>query len=77
MTAVAGPLAPCVFCLGHNTVVTWDSSTGTYYILCRDCKARGPAKSSFAAARRDWDAAYERLRHYINQMGRWVKENKR
>ena len=72
--------APCVFCLGNTAFLSeCEGCDGVtrYAIECSLCLACGPLHPTPEAAVKDWNFAWERLQHYINQMGRWVEENKR
>lgn len=71
--------APCVFCLGNAAFLAEDPAgtiavPSNYAVQCSLCLACGPAHPTPEAAVKDWNFAWERLQHYINQMGRWVAE---
>ena len=72
-------LEPCIFCKARLAILIAQEVDGVpemdtvYFVRCLGCYAQGPAGEERPAIER-WNAAWQGLRHYATQMGRWVHE---
>lgn len=46
---------PCPFCGDELAAMARYAETGTYWVMCRECKATGPVTHSESAAWAAWD----------------------
>ena len=75
---MSGQLAPCVFCFNHDVVLVWHIlPESSYHAECSNCKATGPICPTGDEAVERWNAAWEMLKHYITQVGRWNEKSQR
>jgi len=72
-------LQPCPFCLTRSGVLITQQiehvpeAEDACFVRCRHCYAQGPITDREDKAIARWNEGFQRIEHYVNQLGRWAK----